>query len=158
MKNYYLPLIPLLVAGSLVVLPAAGWAQDAHSHGAAAETILSLNQGQKWETDEPLRTGMSSILDAFAAVLEDVHGDKLDAAQYARLAEGVELNVNYVVENCKLPEKPDEQLHLVLEHMFEGIEQMKAPDGGRNGAIAIVEALNAYGEHFDHPAWQPLAL
>ena len=72
--------------------------------------------------------------------------------------EGVELNVNYVVENCKLPEKPDEQLHLVLEHMFEGIEQMKAPDGGRNGAIAIVEALNAYGEHFDHPAWQPLAL
>lgn len=158
MKNHYLPLIALLVAGPLIALPAAAWAQDAHSHGAAVETTLSLNQGEKWETDEPLRTGMSAIRDAFAAVLEDVHGDKLDAEQYARLAEGVETNVDYVVENCKLPEKPDEQLHVVLEHMFEGIEQMKAPGSGQNGAIAIVEALNAYGEHFDHPEWQPLAL
>jgi hypothetical protein len=159
MKSQYFPLMSLLVAGSLVVLPAAGLAQVAHSHGSAAiEMSLSLNQGEKWETDEPLRTGMSTIREAFTSVIEDVHAAKLSPEHYARLAEHVETNVNYIVANCKLPEKPDAQLHVIIEHMFEGFEQMKAPDSGQKGAVAIIEALNAYGEHFDHPDWKPLTL
>ncbi len=156
MKTPRIHLIPLILAGSLAAFPAAGWAQDSHSHGTTAEMTLTLNQGAKWETDEALRTGMSAIREAIAPVIEDVHADRLDAGQYAALADGAEAQVNYIVENCKLPEAPDEQLHLVLAHMLEGIEQLRAPGSGQQGATAV-EALNAYGEHFDHPDWKGFA-
>ena len=52
-KRMYL--IPLLLAGSLAAFPAAGWSQDAHSHGGGAAE-LTLNHGAKWQTDEALRT------------------------------------------------------------------------------------------------------
>ena len=28
------------------------------------------------------------------------------------------------------------------------------PPGGRDEVVAIVRALNAYGEHFEHPGWK----
>jgi hypothetical protein len=149
-------LIPLLLAGSLAAFPAAALAQDAHSHGAAAEMTLTLDQGAKWQTDEALRTGMTAIRAAFATAIEDVHADRMDGAAYAGLADGAETQINYIVENCKLPEEPDQQLHLVLAHMLEGIELLRTPGEGRNGAVAVIEGLNAYGEHFDHPDWQAL--
>ena len=34
---------------------------------------------------------------------------------------------------------------------------MKEEGGQEQGAAAIVQALNAYGDHFDHPEWKPLA-
>ena len=119
---------------------------------------LTLNQGARWQTDEALRTGMSAIREAFATVIEDVHAGRLDPAQYSALADGAEAQVNYIVENCKLPEEPDEQLHLVLAHMLEGIDQLRTPGCGQEGTVAVVEALNAYGEHFDHPGWETFAL
>ena len=157
-KTPRIHLIPLILAGSLVALPAVAIAQDAHSHGNAAEMTLSLNKGAKWETDEALRTGMSAIRQTFEAVIADIHGDRLDGAQYAALADGAEAQVNYIVENCKLPEEPDQQLHLVLAHLLEGIEQLRTPGSGLAGTTAVIEALNAYGEHFDHPEWKPIAL
>ena len=30
---------------------------------------------------------------------------------------------------------------------------MRSADGREKGAVIIVQALNAYGEHFDHPGW-----
>jgi hypothetical protein len=33
---------------------------------------------------------------------------------------------------------------------------MKEPNGQEQGAVAIVQALYAYGDHFDHPDWKPL--
>ena len=115
MNTIRIHLIPLILAGSLAAFPAASWAQDSHSHGSAAEMTLTLNQGARWQTDEALRTAMSAIREAFATVIEDVHAGRLDAAQYSALADGAEAQVNYIVENCKLPEEPDEQLHLVMQ-------------------------------------------
>jgi hypothetical protein len=34
---------------------------------------------------------------------------------------------------------------------------MKENDQKEEGATAIVQALNAYGDHFDHSDWKPLA-
>jgi len=156
MKTRRMHVIPLLLAGSLAAFPAAALAQDSHAHGNAAEMTLTLNQGAKWETDEALRTGMTAIREAFAAAIEDVHADKLDGAGYAGLANDAETQINYIVENCKLPEEPDQQLHFVLAHMLEGIELLRTPGEGRNGAVAVIEGLNAYGEHFDHADWKAL--
>ena len=61
-----------------------------------------------------------------------------------------------MVANCKLPEEADIQLHLALAQVMDGINAMKEEVGQEQGAIIIVQALNAYGSHFDHPEWKPL--
>jgi hypothetical protein len=33
---------------------------------------------------------------------------------------------------------------------------MKAKADQDKGAVAVLQAMNAYGEHFDHPGWTPL--
>ena len=54
-------------------------------HG-AAPAKLELNQGRKWETDAPLRQGMTSIRGAMETALGGIHEHKYTAAQYGALA------------------------------------------------------------------------
>jgi hypothetical protein len=58
--------------------------------------------------------------------------------------------------HCKLPEEADLQLHMALIQVLDGINAMIGSSGQEQGAVAIVEALNAYGEHFTPPEWNPL--
>jgi hypothetical protein len=113
-------------------------AGDVHSHDpAAGEAKLVLNHGKKWETDAPLRQGMENIRSAVAK------GMNSDA-----LAQKVEAEVAGIVQNCKLEPAADEQLHIVIADLLAGAE---ARDPGR-----VKQALNAYGEHFDHAGWKRL--
>jgi hypothetical protein len=64
--------------------------------------------------------------------------------------------VDDVVANCQLPEDADQQLHLILEEILDGIAAMKEPTGTFQGAVKVVRALELYGAHFDHGGWQPL--
>jgi hypothetical protein len=36
------------------------------------------------------------------------------------------------------------------------MEAMKAGSHREEGAVKVVEALNAYGKHFNHPGWKPI--
>jgi hypothetical protein len=112
-------------------------AGDAHSHGAAGEAKLVLDQGRKWQTDAPLRQGMDNIR---SAVAQGVQNDAL--------AKKVETEVAGIVQNCKLEPEADAQLHIVIGELLAGAE---AQDTAR-----VKQALNAYGEHFDHAGWQRL--
>jgi hypothetical protein len=126
----------LAAALSLAFGAPAFAAGDAHSHDhAAGEAKLVLNQGKKWQTDAPLRQGMENIRGAVAK------GMKSDA-----LAKKVEAEVAGIVQNCKLEPAADEQLHIVIADLLAG-----AADPHR-----VTEALNAYGEHFDHAGWKRL--
>ena len=117
---------------------------------------LRLDNGQKWQTDEALRTGMSRIRDAIDASLPLIHAGRYSAADFSTLADWVQEQVDFVVANCKLPEEADLQLHLALTQILDGVNIMKEEGGQEQGAAAIVQALNAYGDHFDHPGWKPL--
>lgn len=142
---------------SAIALGAAGPALAAagHSHDAGAMT-LTLDHGRKWPTDESLRTGMSGIRAAMAAVLEPIHKGTLPAGRYGELAAAVEAQVERIVKDCKLPDAADAQLHIVLAQIQEGVEGMKGTER-QAGAVAIVKALDAYGRHFDDAGWKPLA-
>lgn len=39
---------------------------------------------------------------------------------------------------------------------MEGIEAMENPATAKDGAVTIVQALDAYGDHFAHDSWVPL--
>ncbi len=154
-------LIRTAIAASLALglsAPTLAAEEHAHDHAAAGAT-LQLNQGAKWQTDEALRKGMGNMRAALAQDLELIHANKASAAQYDALAAKLNGEVAYVVQNCKLDPKADAELHKVIAEVLGGAEAMQGKEAGverRDGAVRVLKALEAYGEHFDHPGWRNL--
>lgn len=139
------------------------WAQaGAHghdSHAGPAVHQLSLNQGRKWNTDEPLRAGMGRIRGFVEPGLGAAHAGKLGAAQYRELATKVEQEVGGIVANCKLEPQADAMLHLVIADIGAGADAMAGKSAElrpQQGLLRVAQAVNAYGSHFEHPGFRPL--
>ena len=141
-------------------LSAPALAQTAtHDHGAAAPHKLTLNQGRKWTTDEPLRAGMGRIRGLVEPQLGAAHAGKLTSAQYRELATQVETEVGGIVANCKLEPKADAMLHLVIADIGAGTDAMAGKDAQTRPALGLVkvaQAVNQYGSHYDHPGFKPI--
>ncbi len=130
-----------------------------HSHDAAAPHKLTLNQGHKWGTDEPLRDGMGRIRGLVEPQLGAAHAGKLTPAQYRELATQIETEVGGIVANCKLEPKADAMLHLVIADLGEGTDAMAGKNAKLRPALGLVkvaQAVNQYGSHFDHPGFKPI--
>ena len=150
----------IAVAAMAAALSVPVLAQTAsHDHGAATHK-LTLDQGRKWATDEPLRAGMGRIRSLAERPLEAAHAGKLTPAQYGELAMQIETEVGAIVANCKLEPKADAMLHLVIADIAAGTDAM----AGKNakvrpalGLVKVAQAVNHYGSHFDHPGFKPIA-
>ncbi len=130
-----------------------------HGHEPGHEAgQLQLDHGKKWPTDQALRTGMAAMRGELAAKLPAIHQGKLSAADYADLGKAIEARVGEVVSQCKLVPQADAMLHIVIADLVASADVMQGKAAGQPAAAAhqAVEALNAYGRYFDHPAWQPL--
>ncbi len=155
----------LLLAALILAAPAAARAQHSdaghgHGHGHAQEQAhaheLKLNHGQKWQTDRPLRQAMTEIRTALAETSQASQGGDLSAKGYTNLADRVDGQIDYMIENCDLPPDADAQLHIIIERMMEGVEQMRGTEGRKEGVTEVAGALEDYGTHFDHEGWRPL--
>ena len=141
----------------------AATAQATHDHGhdhAGAPGKLTLDDGRKWSTDAALRSGMTRMRALVAKRLDAAHHGKLSAAQYTTLAGQVEQEVGGIVANCKLEPKADAMLHLVIAEIGVGADAMAGKTAGvkrAQGLVKVATALNAYGDHFDHPGFKPIA-
>lgn len=148
---------PALFGIALALTTGPALAQTASHEGhAASELSLSLNAGQRWRGDKNMHQGMQALRDEFAARIDAIHENRLSADDYRVLAATVTEQTNFMIENCQLEPEADEQLHIVLSQVIEGGSNMEGGSDPRMGAVAVVQALNAYGEHFEHPGWQPL--
>lgn len=134
---------------------------DSHHHGHdghhADGAQLRLNNGAKWQIDAPLHQGMTGVRDEIAAALPQIHDNRLPAGEYAALAARVNDHLNGIIENCKLPPDADDQLHIVLNEIYGGLEEMREGKNRRSGAVKVIKALDTYAQYFDHWDWQPLA-
>jgi hypothetical protein len=131
----------------------------AHDHSAALPHKLTLNQGHKWATDEPLRAGMGRIRGLVEPQLGAAHAGKLAPARYRELAAQIETEVGGIVANCKLEPKADAMLHLVIADLGAGTDTMAGKDAKTRPALGLVkvtQAVNQYGSHFDHPGFKPI--
>ncbi|MBV1796390.1 hypothetical protein [Siccirubricoccus sp. G192] len=146
----------VLGLGLALGLAGGALAAEPHAHAGEAAATITLDHGRQWPSDAALRQGMTRLRGAMAAALPAIHANRLPAAGFATLADQAQAQVDYVAENCKLPEAADAQLHLVLAQILDGIDVMKGEGDRTAGAAAVVQALNAYGEAFDHPGWVPL--
>lgn len=148
---------PALFGVALSLAATPGLAESSsHQEHAASELALSLNAGEKWQGDDNMHKGMDAIRNALAGQLVAIHEDRLPVEDYKALAATVMEQTDFMIENCVLEPEVDEQLHSVLGQVIDGASDMEAGSEARAGAVLIVQALNAYGEHFEHPGWQPL--
>lgn len=147
-------------AATAAVMATAPLAAEHAHHGHEAPAKLSLDHGKKWSTDEPLRQGMDGLRNAMARALPAVHAGQATPRQYRELAGAVRKQAAYIVANCRLAPEPDAMLHLVIAELLAGADAMEGkPQGAspNSGAVRVVQALDDYGKHFNHPGWQPLA-
>lgn len=124
-----------------------------HQHGAGDSAAqLSLNNGQKWATDEALRQGMDRI----KALLEPMGAaspeQSLDPVQAKAIAKGVEGQVAFLVSNCKLEPKADAVLHVLIADMLQGAQALSQPAPTGHGLVLIRRALERYPEYFEPAA------
>ena len=136
--------------------PGIAAAQPATHNGHDASALeIVLNNGAKWQGDQNMITGMTAIRDTMAANLDAIHAGTLSADAARGMAANVQKQLDFMVENCVLEPAVDEQFHIVLEQVMEGVAALKNGKA-QPGAAAIVHALDAYGKHFEHPGWQTL--
>lgn len=128
-----------------------------HHHGAAQPEKLSLNAGQQWPTDAPLRQSMAEIRQELAGKLESIHAHRLNAAGYTTLAKKVEAEVGKIVGNCHLEPAADAQLHLIVADLLAASKQMAGKQQRETGAIKLVQTLNNYATYFADPGFKPLS-
>ena len=146
----------LFVLGFVAGLSGPALAAPQHSHESAPQHALEmrLDKGRKWLTDAPLRQGMSEIRAAVSSSLARIHKGQFTPAEYAALGDRIQAQIDYVTANCRLPEEADIQLHVPLTSIIEGVAVMKEETGQEQGALKVIQALNAYGEYFEHPGWE----
>ena len=108
----------------------------AHAHDTAAPPLVN---GQRWETDEALRTSMLQIRDAASQ------------QQGAALASTTKAQVDYMITHCKLDSQADAALHDIISQLLTGADMLnKAPDSP-DGVERIQHALQQYPDYFNHP-------
>ena len=141
-----------------VALGTPAMAADSHNHDGQEATVaaLVLDEGAKWQGDQNMIDGMTAIRTVMATNLDAIHANALTGAQAKGVAADVGRQLDFMIENCDLEPAADEQFHLVLAQVMDGASALEAGDV-ETGAVAIVQALNAYGAHFEHPGWEPLA-
>jgi hypothetical protein len=96
---------------------------------------------------------MSDIRAAMAIAFPQIHVGQFTSAQYGALAARIQERVEHVVGNCRLPDEADAQLHVVLAEIVAGTEAMRSGSDRMGGAMRVIQAIEAYGRHFDHPDW-----
>lgn len=136
-----------------LMAPAGAWAQHSEHH---AEKQIQLDQGKKWKTDGPLRQGMDEIRKLIADQYSEINKNKASSSTYLDLASKIESQIQLIFKNCKLSPKADAQLHILIVQMLDGVNRIKAsnePSKQRADLFKIVEAVNRYGDYFDHPNW-----
>lgn len=133
--------------------PVAADAHDAHDeHG--PRPVLA--EGQRWETDAPLRKAMSGIRDDVAKNLPAYHESRLQAADAEALAASVQDNVNYMIANCQLEPEPDAVLHVMIGEMMGAATALREDPASAEGVPRLVSVVNDYEATFDHEDLEPL--
>jgi hypothetical protein len=154
LKSLLLSIVFMLSASANVFAESPNQKHN-HEHENTPQS-LSLNSGVKWQIDQSLHLGMSKIKKALLANLDAIHYNKFSAQQYLALAKQVDQQLNYLFEHCKLPTQADAQLHILLAKIMRGSAVMKNSEGQKQGAVAIIQALQDYPVYFNDAHWAPL--
>lgn len=152
--RYFIVAIVLVGLGLWVFVNRSHESADDHHHHHEAAAVMTLNNGQRWETDLPLRTGMERIRDAVEQTFVAHASGQLTSAETKALSATVQENVTYMIENCKLSPAADATLHVLITEMLTSSAQLAQNPNTHGGLERMGEVLEHYSEYFDHPGWK----
>lgn len=151
---------PALLALGLVGLAVGAWvivhrshSSSGHGHSHGHDAALMLDDGRRWTTDVPLRTGMQRIRTAVDQALAARATGRLTAVEAKALSATVQDSVNYLIANCKLPPKADATLHVLIAELLSGAGQLAENPAAPGGLERMGKALRDYSAYFEHPGW-----
>lgn len=154
-----------VVTGYLLAFawPAVGLAQENelatepehHAHK-MHDSAPELAEGQRWETDAPLREAMLRVRDGVSARTAAFHNGTLSAAEANALAAAVEADVQFMIAHCQLAPEPDAALHALIGRMLAAAGALRIDPESADGLPQLVAVLRDYGVTFDDPGWEPL--
>lgn len=141
----------LLLAGSSGVLAQATMSDHQHGDAHAEDTALSLDHGEKWQTDAPLRQGMESINAAVMDAAPAYHHETLTKADSEKLAAEINTQVNYLIENCELEPGADATLHVLIGDLLTAANEVSVDPMSKQGMPSLVKTMQQYQDYFEHP-------
>lgn len=124
------PFTAFAMAFALALSTSGIVAAQTHAHDGSGEAPIEimLNNGAKWQGDQNMITGMTAIHGTMAANLEAIHAGTLPADASKEIAADIQKQLDFMIENCVLEPKVDEQFHVVLP---PGISGGRLPAGCR---------------------------
>lgn len=146
----------LALTGIVSAQPDHEHAADHSQHqpsAADSELKLNLDDGERWATDESLRSGMAGIHAAFEASHTEFEHDAFGPGEASALADTIEEQVNFMVANCRLPPAADAELHKLLAAALAAADTLRNSNDPHAGLHKLHQVLDAYSAHFDHPDW-----
>jgi len=144
----------LVLATAVSAQPAHDTGHDRHEHAATSgDLVLELNGGERWATDESLRTGMTDIRTTFEVRHHEYENGAFDTEDAASLADTIEDRVDFMIANCKLPPAADAELHKLLAAALAAAGTLRTGGDPHTGLHELHRVLDAYATYFDHPGW-----
>jgi hypothetical protein len=145
------------VAIALIVAPAAPAAlRDGSGYDGA---VQHEGTSQRWRTVAEVRRGMDDLHAAIDASVTQGAARGIAGERLAELGGTLAGRSAQLIACCTTPEVSGRHLHMILVEIADGAALMR--QGGtlaaqRSGLLRVVQALNLYGDLFNHPGWQRL--
>jgi len=123
-----------------------GYKEHTHQHNETIETYdvvktktLSLNNGQKWQTDE-ITGKHASAINEMANEFEN-NADKSLAA-YLAFGNNVQNELQQLINDCTMKGPDHDALHLWLEPLLTDVKNLKNCDDENEAKIAVDVLIN----------------
>lgn len=150
----------ILVVGGMAVAPfaVAQGGHDAHAHGHDTHATASERAPapeKRWAVDAPLQSGMNKIRAAVEGLGHHELGH-LDRKQVVTLAAEIDVQIRFLVENCKLDPKADAALHGIIAQLLAASKALQDTPADAAPVAKLRAALNDYPRYFDDPKWLPI--
>jgi len=121
---------------------------DAHkSHLNAEHRPLVLNQGQRWETDDPTRAGMRELK---AKVETFKKKDQAQSQDFKDLADVVKGDVNTILQKCTMTGAGHTELHKYIAAVLRDAEGLRSrqPEQAESAFKKLEAELQLFDRYF----------
>lgn len=122
----------------------------------AIKPVAGPATGTPLPTDATLRIGMENLRQIMAVPLADIQGNRLPREAYPTLALEVRAELAAIAQHSHPGHQAEPELRHLMARMEAGTRAMEGrPTGSRRqrGALQVIDALEHYSAHFDHPGW-----
>jgi len=92
-------------------------------HGMEAGTVLALNKGEKWKSDDPTNMHAQNLIVLNQEFRPKAAGANLE--MFRNYADMLQQELNGMIKDCKMEGPDHDALHLWLEPILNGIKNLK---------------------------------